>query len=146
MTDEPTRAGANPANSAGEPDRIERLAVDLDEVHAMLHEATEVALKSDRGLATRMEAMNIAARILKACTNAHFVLARLKGEVPESRHRLIVERAAEAAMEEPAPYSYPLPTAAEHAAERRKSEEARGERPFRAPSRISKTTPEPHAR
>jgi len=89
MTDESTRAGANPAQikSAGEPDRIERLAVDLDDVHAMLHEATEIALKSDRGLATRMEAMTIATRILKACSGAHFVLARLKGEVPESRHR-----------------------------------------------------------
>jgi len=150
MTDESTRAGANPAQikSAGEPDRIERLAVDLDDVHAMLHEATEIALKSDRGLATRMEAMTIATRILKACSGAHFVLARLKGEVPESRHRLIVERAAEAAVEEPAPYSYPLPTAAEHAAERRKSEEARarGEHPFGTPAKILKTTPGPHVR
>jgi len=148
MTEEPTRAGANPAESAGEPDRIGRLAIDLDEAHAMLHEAIEVARKSDRGLATRMEAMTIATRILKACTNAHFVLARLKGEIPESRHRLIVERAAEAAVEEPAPYSYPLPTAAEHAAERKKYEEARarGEHPYGTPAKILKTTPGPHVR
>jgi hypothetical protein len=150
MTDEIARAGANPANSVGEPDRISRLAIDLDEVHAMLHEATEVACKSNCGLATRMEAMNIAARILKACTSAHFVLARLRGEIPESRHRLIVERVAEGSTggEEPAPSSYARPTAAEHAAERRKSEEARarGEHPFRTPSKISKTTPEPHIR
>jgi hypothetical protein len=150
MTEEPTRAGANPAQvkPAGKTDRIDRLAVDLDEVHAMLHEATEIALKSERGLDTRMEAMNIATRILKACTGAHFVLARLRGEIPESRHRIIVERAAEGAGQEPAPYSYALPTAAEHAAERRKSEEARarGERPFRTVTKISKTTSEPHVR
>ncbi len=152
MTDEPTRVGVNPAEAkpAGEPDRIGRLAVDLDEVHAMLHEATEIACKSDRGLATRMEAMNIAARILKAYTGAHFVLARLRGEIPESRHRLIVERVAEGALaaDEPAPYSYARPTAVEIAEERRKSEEARsrGEQSHRTPPKILKTTSGPHVR
>ncbi|MGC9953001.1 MAG: hypothetical protein ABSD21_01800 [Rhizomicrobium sp.] len=152
MTDEPTRTGANPTETKpdGEPDRIGRLAVDLDEVHALLHEATEIACKPERGLDTRMEAMNIAARILKACTGAHFVLARLRGEIPESRHRLIVERVAEreTAEEEPTPYSYARPTATEIAAERQKSEEARarGEHPFRTPSKNSKTTCGPHVR
>jgi hypothetical protein len=152
MTEDPARAGANPAQAkpAGEPDRIGRLAVDLDEVHALLHEATEIACKYECGLDTRMEAMNIAARILKACTGAHLVIARLKGEIPESRHRLIVERVAEGAPagEESAPYSYAAPTAAEIAAERRKNEDARsrGERSFRTPSKILKTTSEPHVR
>ena len=152
MTEDPTRAGANPAqaNPIGEPDRIGRLAVDLDEVHALLHEATEIACKTDRGLDTRMEAMNIAARILKACTGVQFVLARLRGEIPESRHRLIVERVAEGvpAGEAPAPYSYAAPTAAEIAAERRKTEDARlrGDQHFRSSSKISKTTSAPHVR
>ena len=152
MTEDPTRAGANPAeaNPIGEPDRIGRLAVDLDEVHALLHEAAEIACKPERGLDTRMEAMNIAARILKACTGAQFVLARLRGEIPESRHRLIVERVAEGAPagEEPAPYSYAAPTAAEIAAERRKTEDARSRdgQPFRPPSKISKTTSGPQVR
>ena len=97
MTNEATRTGANPAEAKAAEDglsHIEQLAADLDGIHALLREAVRVASnREDYYFQQRMEATAMAARILKACSGAHFVLARLRNEVPESRHRLIVEHA-----------------------------------------------------
>ncbi len=97
MNDVDTRAGADPAETkcADGPSHRERLATDLAGIHTLLCEVVRVGNDIENYyLPQRFEAMNLAARLLKATSAASMVLARLNNEIPESRHRLIVEHTA----------------------------------------------------
>lgn len=93
MSEHTERAGANPAET--EPARLpidtDRLLGDLSEIHGLLRHAAELSNTPNLGVDTRMAAMDTTARLFKATCGAYQLLARLRDEIPETRHRTIVE-------------------------------------------------------
>ncbi len=93
MSEHIERAGANPAEAdpARMPTTTDRLMGDLSEMHGLLRRAAGLCNIPNIGVNTQMAAMNTTARVFKATCDAYQLLARLRGEIPETRHRTIVE-------------------------------------------------------
>ncbi|MDE1939521.1 MAG: hypothetical protein KGI68_10905 [Alphaproteobacteria bacterium] len=97
MSEHTERAGANPAeaNPARMPITTDRLMGDLSEMHGLLRKAVDFANIPSLDISTSMDVMNTTARLFKATCGAYQLLARLRDEIPETRHRTIVERVGE---------------------------------------------------
>jgi hypothetical protein len=151
MSEHIERAGANPAeaNPAPMPITTDRLVGDLSEMHGLLRKAVDFANRPSLDVTTSMEVMNTTARLFKATCDAYQLLARLRDEIPETRHRTIVEhvggRSPSAAA---APRAASTPTHEDIVKARQKirelcalNEDSRG-----TPSENSKTTSGPRVR
>ncbi|MBU6297042.1 MAG: hypothetical protein KGJ79_17275 [Alphaproteobacteria bacterium] len=93
MSEHTERAGANPAET--EPARMpidtDRLVGDLSEIHGLLRKAVNFANTPNLDIATSMDVMDTTARLFKATCGAYQLLARLRDEIPETRHRTVIE-------------------------------------------------------
>ncbi len=104
MSEHIERAGANPAEAdpAPMPIATDRLVGDLSEMHSLLRKAVDFANRPNLDITTSMEVMNTTARLFKATCDAYQLLARLRDEIPETRHRTIIERVGDRGARSPA--------------------------------------------
>ncbi len=111
------------------PNPAASLESDLAEIRLLFRQAVEIGNNMERNVDTRLAMMAAASRLFAATTQGCAVLARLRGEGVETRHRLIVERAEDA----PRPVqSRRGPLSAEELAEQARRVNATAERYYAA--------------